>query len=75
MDVRLVTEQGVEDRSPEELTSLLRRETGLVWVDIPCCDVDGARVLSEVFGSIPWRFGTALSVIVCRRCTATETTC
>ena len=53
MDVRLVTEQGVEDRSPEELTSLLRRETGLVWVDIPSCDVDGARVLSEVFGFHP----------------------
>ena len=35
MDVRLVTEQGVEDRPPEELASLLRRETGLVWVDIP----------------------------------------
>ena len=35
MDVRLVTEQGVEDRPPEELESLLRRETGLVWVDFP----------------------------------------
>ena len=53
MDVRLVTEQGVEDRSPEELTSLLRRETGLIWVDIPSCDVDSARVLSEVFGFHP----------------------
>ena len=53
MDVRLVTEQGVEDRPPEELASLLRRETGLVWVDIPNCDDDGARVLSEVFGFHP----------------------
>jgi Mg2+ and Co2+ transporter CorA len=53
MDVRLVTEQGVEDRPPEELASLLRRETGLVWVDIPSCDGDGARVLSDVFGFHP----------------------
>ena len=53
MDVRLVTEQGVEDRPPEELASLLRRETGLVWVDIPGCDDDGARVLSDVFGFHP----------------------
>ena len=53
MDVRLVTEQGIEDRPPEELASLLRHETGLVWVDIPNCDDDGARVLSEVFGFHP----------------------
>ena len=53
MDVRLVTEQGVEDRPPEELASLLRRETGLVWVDIPGCDDDGARLLSDVFGFHP----------------------
>ena len=53
MNVRLLTEQGVEDRPPEELASLLRRETGLVWVDIPNCDDDGARVLSEVFAFHP----------------------
>jgi len=53
MEVRLVTEQGVEDRPPEELAALLRRETGLVWLDIPNCDDDSARVLSEVFGFHP----------------------
>jgi Mg2+ and Co2+ transporter CorA len=53
MDVRLVTEQGVEDCPLEELASLLRRDTGLVWVDIPNCDADSARVLSEVFGFHP----------------------
>ena len=53
MDVRLVTEQGVEDRQPEELPALLRRESGLVWVDIPNCDEDCARVLSEVFAFHP----------------------
>ena len=53
MDVRLVTDQGVEDRRPEELAALLHRDTGLVWVDIPNCDDDSARVLSEVFAFHP----------------------
>ena len=53
MDVRFVTEQGIEDRSPEELPALLRRESGLVWVDIPNCDDNGARVLSDVFAFHP----------------------
>ena len=53
MDVRLVTEQGIEDRPAEELAALLRRDTGIVWVDIPTCDDDSARVLSEVFAFHP----------------------
>ena len=53
MDVRLVTDHGVEDRPPEELAALLRRETGVVWVDIPSCDEGSARVLSEVFAFHP----------------------
>ncbi len=54
MNVRLVTEHSVEDRDPAELASLLQRETGLVWVDIPNCDEASARVLSEVFAFHPF---------------------
>ena len=53
MDVRLITDQGIEDRSPDELAALLRRDTGFIWVDIPSCDEDAARALSEVFGFHP----------------------
>ena len=53
MEVRLITDQGIEDRSPDELAALLRRDTGFIWVDIPSCDEDGARALSEVFGFHP----------------------
>jgi hypothetical protein len=39
MDVRLVSDEGVEQRPVEEFQALLQREDGLVWVDIPghCC--------------------------------------
>jgi magnesium transporter len=53
MDVRLVTDEGIEKRPVEELAALLAREDGLVWVDIPNCDQEAVRVLSEVFGFHP----------------------
>ena len=53
MDVRLVTEAGVEEYRPEALDALLEREDGIVWVDIPACDEAAARVLSEVLGFHP----------------------
>ena len=53
MEVRLITDQGIEDRSPDELAALLRRDTGFIWVDIPSCDEDGSRALLEVFGFHP----------------------
>ena len=53
MEVRLITDQGIEDRSPDELAALLRRDTGFIWVDIASCDEDGARALLEVFGFHP----------------------
>jgi magnesium transporter len=49
MDIRLVTKAGVEEHPVAELATLLDREDGLVWVDIPSCDNDAVRVLSEVF--------------------------
>ncbi len=53
MEVRLLTDQGIEDRSPDELAALLRRDTGFIWVDIPSCDEAGARALLDVFGFHP----------------------
>lgn len=53
MDVRLVTDEGVQERPVGELAALLAREDALVWVDIPGCDVEAERVLSEVFGFHP----------------------
>jgi magnesium transporter len=53
MDVRLVSDAGVEQRRVEELEALLGREDGLVWVDIPVCDEHAVRVLREVFGFHP----------------------
>ena len=53
MEVRLIADQSIEDRSPDELAALLRRDTGFIWVDIPSCDDDGSRALLEVFGFHP----------------------
>ena len=50
MDVWLIADGAVEQRSAEELEMLIALQEGLVWVDIPTCDQEGARVLSEVFG-------------------------
>jgi Mg2+ and Co2+ transporter CorA len=50
MDVRFVSGDGVEEYPAEKLRELLDRGDGIVWVDIPHCDEDAARVLSEVFG-------------------------
>jgi magnesium transporter len=53
MDVHLITDAGVEERPVDELAALLDRNDGLVWVDIPNCDAEAVRVLSEVFGFHP----------------------
>jgi hypothetical protein len=37
MDVFLVTANGAESRSVDELPALLERGDGIVWVDIPGC--------------------------------------
>jgi magnesium transporter len=50
MDVRFVSDEGIEQHSVEQLAGLLTRDDGFVWVDIPVCDEDAARVLAEVFG-------------------------
>ena len=53
MDVWLITRGQVDRRAPEELELLVATGEGLVWVDIPAADAEGARVLSEVFGFHP----------------------
>jgi magnesium transporter len=53
MDVHLITEAGVEPRTPEQLPDLLERGPGLVWVDLPRVDPEAARVLAQVFGFHP----------------------
>jgi magnesium transporter len=53
MDVRLLTEMGVEQYPVEALKALLDRDEGLVWVDIPTCGEAEVRVLSQVFGFHP----------------------
>jgi magnesium transporter len=53
MDVRFISEEGIQQHPVEDLTALLARDDGLVWVDIPVCDEEAARVLSEVLGLHP----------------------
>jgi Mg2+ and Co2+ transporter CorA len=53
MEVRFVSDAGIQQHPVGELERLLAREDGLVWVDIPVCDQEAARVLSEVFGFHP----------------------
>jgi magnesium transporter len=50
VDVWLIADGGVQQRSVEELELLIAMQEGLVWVDIPTCDEEGVRVLTEVFG-------------------------
>jgi magnesium transporter len=50
MDVWLVADGGVQRRSLDELELLIALQEGLVWVDIPSGDEEGARVLTDVFG-------------------------
>lgn len=49
MDVRFVANSTVKEHPVEDLRELLDRDDGLVWVDIPVCDAEAVRVLSEVF--------------------------
>ena len=53
MDVRLLTDNGIEHHRVDDLQALLKREDGLMWVDIPTCDEEAVTVLSEVFGFHP----------------------
>ena len=60
MDVRLVSEGGIQQHPVGELERLLARDHGLVWVDIPAVDEEATRVLSEVFGFHPLAIGACM---------------
>ena len=49
MEIRLLSDEGVERFPLADLKGLLGRGEGLVWVDIPACDEEAARALLEVF--------------------------
>jgi magnesium transporter len=49
MDVHLISDAGVSQGDPDELGDLLKRGSGLVWVDMPRVDPEATRVLAEVF--------------------------
>jgi Mg2+ and Co2+ transporter CorA len=53
IDVRLVADGRAEQHPIDELEMLIAMQEGLVWVDIPACDPEGIRVLTEVFGFHP----------------------
>jgi hypothetical protein len=51
IEVRFVSDHGIQQHPVGELEQLLARDHGLVWVDIPVGDEEAARVLSEVSAS------------------------
>ena len=53
MEVRWIGPAGAERCALDDLPGLLGRDGGVVWVDVPPDDPDGARVLDEVFGFHP----------------------
>jgi magnesium transporter len=53
MDVRFVSDDGIQQHPVGQLEQLLARDDGLVWVDIPVGDEAAAQVLREVFGFHP----------------------
>jgi Mg2+ and Co2+ transporter CorA len=60
MELRLITDGGVEERGVEELPKLLKDEDGVLWVDIPTWDDEAVRVLSEVFRFHPLAVNDAM---------------
>ena len=67
MDVRLVTDAGVEHQPVEALEGLCHRDDGFVWVDVRTCDHAAMRLsgrnLAECVGRIPGdRLRTASSM-------------
>jgi magnesium transporter len=53
MDVRFVTESGVEQDTVEQLPDLLKDDEGFVWVDLAATEPDAEHLLVDVFGFHP----------------------
>jgi magnesium transporter len=52
-EVRYVTPEGFSAHTTADLTELLARSDGFVWLDIPSCDGAAAELLRDVFGFHP----------------------
>lgn len=48
MDVRWISAEGLEFRSLDELETLLARDDGFVWLDVPACDARAVSLLREL---------------------------
>jgi Mg2+ and Co2+ transporter CorA len=55
-----VSDEGIQQHPVGELEQLLDRDHGFAWIDIPVCDEEAARVLSEVFGFHPLAIGACM---------------
>lgn len=53
MELRWISDSGVESRELAELPQLLARQDGFCWLDIAVCDDGAAAVLSNTFGFHP----------------------
>jgi Mg2+ and Co2+ transporter CorA len=60
MQVFWVTPAGVEQRPVSDLRVLLKRDDGIVWVDVPGCDGEAAEVLVDVLGCHPLAVGDCM---------------
>ena len=75
MDVHFMSDEGIEQHPVDELERLLARDDGLVWVDIPVCDQEAARVLSETFGFHPLAVQACVERNAVPKVRPTATTC
>ncbi|HSJ43358.1 MAG TPA: magnesium transporter CorA family protein [Euzebyales bacterium] len=53
IDVRFLAGSEIEEHDAGTLPSLLARDDGITWVDIPACDAEAQHALSDVFGFHP----------------------
>ena len=67
MDVRFITQSGVEEAVAQDLPTLLERDGGFVWVDVPSWDPEAEAALGHVFRLHP------LVIDACRRRNHTPT--
>jgi magnesium transporter len=49
MDIRVITDDGIERHQVDDLPALLSRTDAVIWVDVPACDADAVRVLADIF--------------------------
>ena len=57
MKCHWITPHGLEQRELHEIAALLKRDDGFVWLDVPTCGDDEAKLLRDVFGFHPHGVG------------------